>query len=88
MLVKRNRFDRKWRAADDARGQEVRTVSQAADVDLAEVQRGRHGNAEGALGNVISTVGHSNSQRALGQEGEGTDVITRIRREASRIKMP
>lgn len=43
----------------------VHTVSQARDVDLAEVQGGRHCNVERALGNVISTVGHSNSQRTL-----------------------
>lgn len=50
-------------------GRKVRTVSQACDVDLAEVQCGCHGNIEGALGNVISTVSHSNSQWTLGQEG-------------------
>lgn len=48
----------------------VRTVSQACNVDLAEVQGWCHSNVEGALGNVISTVGHSNSQGTLGQERE------------------
>lgn len=48
----------------------VRTVSQACDVDLAEVHCRCHSDVEGALGNVISTVGHSNSQRTLEQEEE------------------
>lgn len=43
----------------------MRTVSQACDADLAQVQCGCHTNIEGTLGNVISTVGHSNSKRAL-----------------------
>lgn len=43
----------------------VHTVSQACDADLAQVQCGCHTNIEGTLGNVISTVGHSNSKRAL-----------------------
>ncbi len=46
----------------------VRTVSKACDVDLAEVHCGCHSNVEGALGNVISTVRHSNSKRTLSQE--------------------
>ena len=50
---------------------EVRTVPQAGDVDLAEVQCGGHSHVEGALGNVISAIGHGDSQRTLGQEGEG-----------------
>lgn len=47
---------------------QVHTVSQAGHVDLAEVQCGRHADAERALGNVISTVGHSNSQWTLSQQ--------------------
>lgn len=46
----------------------VRTASQACDVDLAEVQCGRHSNIERTLGNIIATIGHSNSQRTLKQE--------------------
>ena len=51
----------------------VRTVSQACDVDLVEIHCGCHRNIKGALGNVISTVGHSNSKRTLRQKREEAD---------------
>lgn len=44
---------------------EVRTVSQACDADLAQVDGRCHSNIEGALGDVISTIGHGNSKRTL-----------------------
>lgn len=51
----------------------VRTVSQACDVDLAEIHCGCHSNIKGALGNVISTIGHSNSKRTLRQRRQEAD---------------
>lgn len=44
---------------------EVRTISQARHADLAQVHCWCHSNIEGALGDVISTVGHSKSKRTL-----------------------
>lgn len=46
----------------------LRTVSQACDADLAQVYCGRHGDTEWAFGNVIPTVGHSNTKRTLRRE--------------------
>lgn len=48
---------------------ELLTVSQAADADLAQVQRRHHGNTEGAFWDVIPPVGHSHAKRTLRTRG-------------------
>lgn len=69
----------------------VRTVSQACDVDLAEIHCGCHSNIKGALGNVISTIGHSNSKRTLRQrrqEADGCDHTNYQWEKVDRLMLP